>query len=46
MKSRQGKKLLVGNIYVPPNNEEKLNTLGKVLESLQNETTILLGDFN
>ena len=38
--------MLVGNIYVPPNNEKQLHTLDKVLESLKNETVILLGDFN
>ena len=38
--------MLVGNIYVAPNNEEQLHTLEKVLESLKNETIILLGDFN
>ena len=46
MKSRmKGKKLVIGNIYFPPNNEEQLHTLDKVLESLKNET-IILGDFN
>ena len=38
--------MLIENIYVPPNNEEQLHTLDKVLESLNSETIILLGDFN
>ena len=38
--------VLIGNIYVPPNNEEQLHTPDKVLECLKNETIILLGDFN
>ena len=38
--------MLVENIYVPPNSEEQLHTLEKVLESLKIETIILLGDFN
>ena len=38
--------MLGGNIYVPPNNKEKLHALDKVLESLKSDTTILLGDFN
>ena len=38
--------MLVRNIYVLPNNEEQLHTIGKVLESLKNETIIFLGDFN
>ena len=42
----QGKKVLAGNIYVLPNNEEQLYTLGKVLESLKNDKVTLLGDFN
>ena len=46
MKSRlKGKKVIIGNIYVPPNNEEQLHTLDKILESLKNET-IIIGDFN
>ena len=44
MKSRL--MVLIGNIYVPPNNEEQLHTPDKVLECLKNETIILLGDFN
>ena len=40
------KKVLVGNIYVPPSNEEQSHTLDKVLESVRNKTIILLGDFN
>ena len=42
----EGINVFVGNIYAPPNNEEQLHTLDKFLESLTNETIILLGDFN
>ena len=38
--------MLVRNIYVLLNNEEQLHILGKVLESLKNETILLLDDFN
>ena len=38
--------MLIGNISVPLNNEEQLHTLDKVLESLNSETIILLGDVN
>ena len=38
--------MLIGNIYVPPNNEEQLHTLDKVLGSIKSETVISLGDFN
>ena len=41
----QGKKVFIGNIYIPPYNEEQLHTLDKVLESLNNDTITLLGDF-
>lgn len=34
----EGEKVLVGNMYVPPRNEEQLHTLDKFLESLKNET--------
>ena len=42
----EAKKVLVGNIYVPLNNEEQLHTLAKVSESLKSDTSIFLGDFN
>ena len=45
MKSRLKGKKVLGNIYVPPNNEEQLHTPDKVLESLKIETVILLDDF-
>ena len=38
------KNVLVGNINVSPNNKGQLHTLDKVLDSLENETIILLGD--
>ena len=38
--------VLVGNINVSPNNQEQLHTLDKVLDSLENETMILLGDLD
>ena len=41
----KGIKVLVGNIYVPTNNEEQWHTLDKFLENLKNETIILLADF-
>ena len=42
----EGEKVLVGNIYVPPKNEEQLHTLEEVFQSLKNDTIILLRDFN
>lgn len=38
-----GKKVLIGNIYVPPNNEEQFITLDA---RLKNEAIALLGDFH
>ena len=37
--------MFIGNIYIPPYNKEQLHTLDKVLESLNNDTITLLGDF-
>ena len=42
----EGKKVLIGNMYVPPYNEEQLEILDRVLENIRNENIILLGDFN
>ena len=43
---KKRKKVLAENIYVPPNSEEQLHTLDKVLESFKNEIIIFLGGFN
>ena len=40
------KKVLIGNIYIPPNNIEQLHALDKFLENHKDENLIILGDFN
>ena len=42
----QGQKVLIGNIYIPPNMESHLYMLDKELEKHQGKKLILLGDFN
>ena len=42
----QGKKTHVGNIYIPPGNENHLHILDMELEKHKDENIILIGDFN
>ena len=42
----QGKKTLVGNIYIPPGNENHLHILDMELEKHKGENILLIGDFN
>ena len=41
-----GKKTLVGNIYIPPGNENHLHILDMELEKHKGENILLIGDFN
>ena len=40
------KKILIGNIYVPPNNVDQLHKLDNILEKLKDQRLIIVGDFN
>ena len=42
----QGKKTHVGNIHIPPGNENHLHILDMELEKHKDENIILIGDFN
>ena len=42
----QGKKTLVGNIYIPPGNENHLHILDIEMEKHKGENILLTGDFN
>ena len=42
----QGKKTLVGNIYIPPGNENHLHILNMELEKHKVENILLIRDFN
>ena len=42
----QGKKTLVGNIYIPPGNENHLHIQDMELEKHKGENILLIGDFN
>ena len=42
----QGKKILVGNIYIPPGNENHLHIQDMELEKQKGENIPLIGDFS
>ena len=42
----QGEKTLVGNIYIPPGNENHLHILDIEMEKHKGENILLIGDFN